>query len=201
MTDLKIELTDEARQKFIEFLAGEEQPGQTIRLAVDGRGPRGFNYQLDTVDEAEEADSHIVLAYDGFQLLVEPSSAEILDGVKIDFVKRGFESGFHFENPNGLWQDPVASAVQQVLDQQINPSVAGHGGFVTLLGVEGSTAYIALGGGCQGCGMADVTLKQGVAVAIVDAVEEIDTVLDSTDHAAGENPYFEPSKSGDSPFT
>ena len=200
MTDIHIELTDQAREKFIEFLAGEEQPGQAIRLAVEGRGPQGFNYQLDMVDEAEEAPSHIVLDYDGFRLLVEPSSAEHLDGATIDFVQRGFESGFHFENPNALWKDPVANAVQQVLDHQINPSVAGHGGFVTLLDVKGSTAYIALGGGCQGCGMADVTLKQGIEVAIKDAVPDIDTVLDTTDHAAGENPYFQPSKGGDSPF-
>ena len=133
-------------------------------------------------------------------MLVEPGSIEALEGVTIDFVQRGLESGFHFENPNSQWKDPVAKAVQEVLDTQINPSVAGHGGFVSLLDVKESTAYIALGGGCQGCGMADVTLKQGIEVAITSAVPEISAVLDTTDHAAGENPYYQPSKDGDSPF-
>ncbi len=191
MTDLNIELSDKARQKFIEFLEAEEDDGQAIRLEVAGRGPQGFNYQLDLVTEAEAAADHIVLEYDGFKLLVDPGSAEHLEGASIDFVERGLESGFHFENPNSQWTDPVARAVQDVLETQINPSVAGHGGFVTLLDVKDSTAYIALGGGCQGCGMADVTLKQGIEVAIVNAVPGIQQVLDTTDHAAGENPYYQ----------
>ena len=191
MTDLNIELTDPAREKFIEFLASEE-PGRAIRLAVEGRGPRGFVYQLDTIDEAKERDAHVVLEYEGLNLLVDPASVDFLAGVQIDFEQRGLESGFRFENPNGLWSDPVSNAVQQVLDQQINPNVASHGGFVTLLEVKDSTAYIKLGGGCQGCGMADVTLKEGIEVAIKEAVTEIDTVLDVTDHASGENPYFQP---------
>lgn len=197
--DLAIELTDMARQKFVDFLAAEEEPDQAIRLAVEGHGPHGFNYQLDLVKETEEAESHIVLEYEGFRLLVEPSSAEYLNGAKIDFTQRGLESGFSFDNPNSRWKDPVARAVQDILDHQINPGIASHGGYVTLLDVKDSTAYISFGGGCQGCGMADVTLKQGVEVAIINAVEEIDTVLDTTDHAAGENPYYKPDYDGESP--
>ena len=200
MSDLEIKLTDTARQKFVEFLEAEDENGLGIRLAIAGRGPFGLNYQLDVVNEAEEAADHIALDQGAFRLLVDPTSAEQLNGVEIDFLQRGLESGFHFENPNSQWQDPVARAVQEVLDTQINPSVASHGGFVALLDVKDGTAFIALGGGCQGCGMADVTLREGVDVAIKNAVPEIHTVLDTTDHAAGENPYFQPSKSGDSPF-
>lgn len=127
-------------------------------------------------------------------MLVDPASAAKLDGVTIDFLQRGLESGFHFENPNSRWEDPVAKAVQEVLDTQINPSVAMHGGYVELLDVKDDTAFISLGGGCQGCGMADVTLKQGIEVAITGAVPEIHQVLDSTDHAAGDNPYYQPEK-------
>lgn len=192
MSELKINLTDTARQKFVEFLEAEEDDGASIRLAVAGRGRHGLNYQLDVVNEADEAGNHIVLDQGAFRILVDPESAEQLDGVEIDFLKRGLESGFHFENPNSKWKDPTAKAVQDVLDREINPSVASHGGFVTLLDVKGSTAYIELGGGCQGCGMADVTLKQGIEVAIMEAVPKIQTVLDRTDHASGENPYFQP---------
>ena len=84
--------------------------------------------------------------------------------------------------------------IQELFDQSINPGIASHGGFVDLLGIEGKTAYIRLGGGCQGCGMADVTLKQGIEVAIKEAVPEIEEVADATDHDAGTNPYFQPAK-------
>lgn len=87
---------------------------------------------------------------------------------------------------------PEGLAVQRVITERINPSVAGHGGYISLVDVQGDTAYIRLEGGCQGCGMADVTLKQGVEVEIVAAVETIGRVLDVTDHAGGTNPYYQP---------
>ncbi len=198
MSDLTIHVTDTAQRKFVEFLEAEEDDGLAIRLAIAGRGPRGLNYQLDVVNEAEEAEDHIVLDQGTFRMLVDPASAEQLEGVEIDFLQRGLESGFHFENPNGGWKDPLAKAVQEVLDTQINPGIASHGGYVTLLDVKDAKAFIALGGGCQGCGMADVTLKEGIEVAIMEAVPEIQAVLDTTDHAAGENPYYR--GGGDSPF-
>ncbi len=200
MADLTINVTDTARQKFVEFLEAEAEDGLAIRLCVAGRGPRGLNYQLDVVNEADEAGRHVVVDQGAFRMLVDPASAEQLDGVEIDFLQRGLESGFHFENPNSQWQSPTAQAVQAVIDNQINPGIAGHGGFVSLLDVKGSTAYVSLGGGCHGCGMADVTLKQGIEVAIKSAVSEIEEVLDTTDHASGKNPYYQPSGGGDSPF-
>ena len=87
-----------------------------------------------------------------------------------------------------------AQAIQRLLDEQVNPAVASHGGYITLIDVKDDKAYIQLGGGCQGCGMADVTLKQGVEVAIKEAVPSIVEVIDSTDHGGGENPYFQQSK-------
>jgi Fe-S cluster biogenesis protein NfuA len=91
---------------------------------------------------------------------------------------------------------PEGRAIKQVLDEEINPSVASHGGHIALVDVQGDTVFIRLEGGCQGCGMADVTLKQGVEVAIKKAVPSINAVLDSTDHAGGDNPYFQPGKGG-----
>ena len=94
---------------------------------------------------------------------------------------------------------PEAQAILQVLDERINPSVASHGGHISLVDVTEDTVYIRLEGGCQGCGMADVTLKQGIEVEIKRAVPKITTVLDTTDHAGGSNPYYEPGKGGVSP--
>lgn len=88
----------------------------------------------------------------------------------------------------------VAQRVMQVLDQQVNPAIAAHGGHAELVAVEEDAAYLRLGGGCQGCGMATVTLGQGIEVAILEAVPEIARVVDVTDHTVGTNPYFEPSK-------
>ena len=88
----------------------------------------------------------------------------------------------------------IARRVVAVLDREINPSIASHGGRAELAAVEGATAYLRLGGGCQGCGMAAVTLSQGIEVAITRAVPEISQVVDVTDHASGTNPYFEPAK-------
>ena len=88
----------------------------------------------------------------------------------------------------------VAEQVAQILEQQINPAIAAHGGHAELVSVEDGAAYLRLSGGCQGCGMASVTLTQGIEVAIREAVPEVTQVIDVTDHASGTNPYFEAAK-------
>ena len=90
-------------------------------------------------------------------------------------------------------EDQMKVKIQNVLDTYINPGVEGHGGHVTLLDVKGTVAYIKMGGGCQGCGMASVTLKQGIERSIRQYVPEVTEILDSTDHASGKNPFYAPS--------
>jgi Fe-S cluster biogenesis protein NfuA len=85
-------------------------------------------------------------------------------------------------------------AIGDLLEREINPAVAQHGGFVELIDVKGNNVYIRLGGGCQGCGAADVTLKQGIEKAIRSLVPRVGEILDTTDHAAGRNPYYSPAK-------
>jgi len=85
-------------------------------------------------------------------------------------------------------------AISDLLNREINPAVAQHGGFVELIDVRKNNVYIRLGGGCQGCGAADVTLKQGIEKAIRDLVPRVGEILDTTDHAAGRNPYYSPAK-------
>jgi Fe/S biogenesis protein NfuA len=97
-------------------------------------------------------------------------------------------------SPTGGLDTDLARRVMAVLDRDVNPAIASHGGHAELAAVEGATAYLRLGGGCQGCGMATVTLSQGIEVAITQAVPEIDHVVDVTDHASGTNPYFEAAK-------
>ena len=97
-------------------------------------------------------------------------------------------------------ETPTGKAVREVLDSRINPAVAGHGGHISLIDVRPPRVYLRLEGGCQGCGMADVTLKQGVEAEIMRAAPEINEILDVTEHAAGSNPYYQPGKGGASPM-
>ena len=90
--------------------------------------------------------------------------------------------------------DELMTKVQGLIDSTINPAVAGHGGFVQLVDVKDNRVYIQMGGGCQGCGAADVTLKAGIERLIKEELPEIEEVLDSTDHASGTNPYYTPDK-------
>jgi Fe-S cluster biogenesis protein NfuA len=86
--------------------------------------------------------------------------------------------------------DALRERVQDVLDMDINPAVASHGGFVELIDVRQNDVYVRMGGGCQGCGMASMTLRHGVETAIRRAVPEVGGIFDTTDHAAGRNPYY-----------
>ena len=88
----------------------------------------------------------------------------------------------------------IREKIQYLVDSAINPAVAGHGGVVSLVDVKDKMVYLQMGGGCQGCGMADVTLKQGIETMIREEVPEIVDIIDVTDHATGQNPYFTASK-------
>lgn len=83
---------------------------------------------------------------------------------------------------------------QRLLDEEINPAVAMHGGFVNLIDVKDRVAYVQLGGGCQGCGMVNVTLKQGIEARMNEVLPEIQELVDTTDHRGGANPYYQPGK-------
>jgi Fe/S biogenesis protein NfuA len=194
-------ISDPAQKKIRALLEAQSRQGSALRVAIIGRGPGGFQYDLRFVEGAAKSPGDIVVDADGFQVFIDPESAPKLSGATLDFIEGVHQSGFGIDNPNPLWDDPKANAVQEVIDAKINPGIASHGGFVTLLDVKDGIAYVALGGGCQGCGMANVTLKQGIEVLIREAVPEIRQVIDTTDHAGGTNPYYQPSKGGgQSPF-
>ena len=93
-----------------------------------------------------------------------------------------------------LTQDDLKIKVQEILDDMINPAIAGHGGFIRLLDVRDNHVFVMMGGGCQGCGMADVTLKSGIETMLKEEIPQIQGVIDQTDHAEGRNPYYQPSK-------
>jgi Fe/S biogenesis protein NfuA len=197
-----IKITEIAEKKILDLMESKGLQNHALRISIQGRGPGGFQYNLQFVDlETQSPQDHEVTG-ERLTVLVDPETATNLEGSELDFVDDIHQRGFKIDNPNPLWRDPLADKVQTILDTHINPSVASHGGFVSLLDVRDNVAYIAFGGGCQGCGMVDVTLKQGVDVMIRDQVPEIQKVVDTTDHAAGSNPYYQPAKGGgQSPYS
>ena len=109
-----------------------------------------------------------------------------------DFISQDGR-GFKIENANKVpahLKGTIAEKVQAIIDEKINPQIASHGGHLSLLDVKESTAYVQFGGGCQGCGMAGATLNDGIAERVKQLIPSIRRIIDTTDHAAGENPYY-----------
>lgn len=190
MLDQLLSVTPDAREKIDGVRAFNDFPEAILRVRVLAReGPR-FRYEIALEDPRERAEGDLLIDLDGLSVAVDPTSAADLAGATIDLDPAITGGGLRIDNPNEGWQDPVARAVQAVLDRQVNPGVGSHGGMVTLVNVKEGTAYLRFGGGCQGCAAVNVTLKQGVETAIRTAVPAISAIVDATDHDAGVNPYY-----------
>jgi Fe/S biogenesis protein NfuA len=208
--EMVLNITDIARQKVLRVRANENEP-ETLALWLEIAGVANGKYKYDMyfqpLDYAGPSD--VVQRHDDLSVVIPAFSVDKVRGATLDVAGDPVEGGLVLDNPNspspavgiaGAARPPadlsgdVAQRVLQVLDSQINPSIAAHGGHAELVAVEESTAYLRLSGGCQGCGMASVTLTQGIEVVIKESIPEITRVVDVTDHASGENPYFESAK-------
>ena len=206
-----LRVTESARAKVLELRAGEAE-ADTLALWVEIAGSSGDAYTYDMYFQAagDARAGDFVDERDGLAVVVPAESVERMSGAILDLSRDVNQGGMIIQNPNQPAPPPgsprmgpaptadlsgdVAQRVIQVLDQQVNPAIAAHGGRADLVAVEEEVAYLRLSGGCAGCGLAAVTLSQGIEVAIFDAVPEITRVVDVTDHAAGANPYYEPAK-------
>ncbi len=188
-----LEVTKTAQEKIQGVIEAEDVEVEGLRIGIEGRSATAFQYSLGLATETEEDD--IVIEIGTFKVLVDAKSAADLKGAVIDYVEDLNSSGFKIENPNTpAWDNPKAQKIQELIDERINPAVAAHGGQIDLLNVEDETIYIHMGGGCQGCGMANVTLKHGIEAMIQEVFPEIKQVIDTTDHASGTNPYYSAGK-------
>jgi Fe/S biogenesis protein NfuA len=188
-------ITDTAKQQIVSIMESQGRQGDGLRLGIVGRSSAGFRYTMNLVEEGQESPDDVLVDSGAFKVFMDPQSAPHLDGVTVDYIDDGLHgSGFKIDNPNPVWTDPLALQIQSLLDERINPGVASHGGHVELLDVKDGTVFVRLGGGCQGCGMVDVTLRQGIEALIREEIPEIQQVVDTTDHAAGSNPYYQPAK-------
>ena len=186
-----LSFSPKAKEMFDHFAEATEEISQVcLRVEITGRSKDGFQYDLQFIEKKDSKEGDIEIVVEGMVVFVDPKSAKYLEGTTLDYQETLMGGGFSFENPNPLWMDEISKAVAEIIETEVNPAVASHGGHVELMGVEDGKAVIVFGGGCQGCGMADVTLKQGVESMIKDHVPSIDEVIDATDHAAGTNPFY-----------
>ena len=195
-------VTDAARDEILGMRKLETDPDSlALRVEVLGHTGTEFTYDLtfepvDNVKDGDELDTSTELP-----VLVPADSVEDLAGATLDHVA---PTGLIIRNPNRPRPKVVTheelelvgtveEKISMLLDGEINPSLAMHGGFASLDRVEGDTAYVIMGGGCQGCGLAQLTLTEGIKAQIENRIPEIREVVDVTDHASGSNPFYEAS--------
>ena len=202
-----LDMTNAAYEKVMGFMRQVPEPErQAMWLEVTGTSANQWTCSLSLKPLDAAAPYDAVVRHRDLAIVIPKRDFDKVRGATIDWLDNPFgTSGLRVDNPNtpspAIGAPPpadlsgdVPQRVIQVLDQQVNPTIAAHGGRAELVAVEQGTAYLRLGGGCQGCAMATVTLSQGIEAAIIQAVPEITNVVDVTDHHAGSNPYFEAAK-------
>jgi Fe/S biogenesis protein NfuA len=191
---MEITVTDVAQIEVKRLMEDQDTPIIGVRVTAEATSPLRANYRLAFVAEGQDTETDTVIEHDGFNVFIDEASTKFTQDITLDFVDGLMGRGFKIENPHKVpphLKGTLAEKIQLVIDEKINPGVASHGGNVSLVDIKDDTVYLQFGGGCQGCGMVDVTLKQGVEVMIKEAVPEITRVLDITDHAEGDNPYYQ----------
>lgn len=199
-----ITIRDSAQRYFRHLIDQQGADGLGIRMQVLRAGTPSADCQLTFCEAHEREPSDVVVSCEGFDVYIEEASADYLAEAEIDFVEDRTGGQLTITAPHIKGQapgedSPLAERVQYILEAEINPAVAAHGGVVKLYDVtDDGTVVLQFGGGCHGCGMVDVTLKDGIEQTLRQRIPEIAGVRDATDHSTGTNPYFAPGQQGSS---
>jgi len=198
-----IEITPAARGRISEFVDAEvvRDPALRIELDGDGASPLASAYAISLVERDDRRKTEIAINVDSIRVFLNLDTSNLLSGARVDWVEEGGEAGFRVEDPNAraaatsgetpeFQGGELADRVQHILHHEINPRIASHGGAVELVDLDEGTLYVRMSGGCQGCSASAATLRMGVERMVREAVPEVHTVVDVTDHTAGTNPYF-----------
>jgi len=188
-----IDISRKAQDHIKKFLNASSEKIQGVSIIIETKTERKANYSIQFIELSDTPAENISIDFENIPVLVSKEVIPYLEGTEVDLNDKGELEAF---NPNMSITEisgSVEEQIQHVLDEEVNPMVASHGGVVSLLEVKDHNAYLEFGGGCQGCGMIDVTLKQGVEVMIKAQIPEIEAIYDVTDHAGGTNPYYQPS--------
>ncbi|MBR44124.1 MAG: hypothetical protein CME18_06900 [Gemmatimonadetes bacterium] len=197
-----IKFTDHAAEVLETILAGDPNPSQALRIAVTGP-TTAPHFDLTLIEISESTEDERSFHVNDIQVLIREKDLGLLEGATVDYVERANESGFEIRpdeeripkstlkrTDSGEPTGEIADAVRMVLDNQVNPAISAHGGMISLVDVEDTDIYVEMSGGCQGCALSRMTLRQGVERMLRDAVPELTAVHDVTDHSSGENPYL-----------
>ena len=199
--DQVMTVTEAALAKVLEVRNEEDDPaGLALRVSITGSQGVDYVYDLAFFEIAAAPEDDVRWEVDDLSFLIPAEDREKLVGSTLDLPSNPTQGGLVIRNPNrpnplgdiGTLEltGEIPEQVGQLIAERINPALASHGGYATLVGIEGSTAYVTMGGGCQGCSMSAATLTEGIRSAILEAVPEILEVVDATDHSAGENPFY-----------
>lgn len=192
----QIEITPAAQGYLAGLLAKQDCDGMAIRLFVADPGtPRAETCIAYCRPGEEQADDQ-VLELDGFRAYVEQRSLPYLEDARVDYAEDRMGGQLTIRAPNSRMpqvrdDSPVEDKINYVLYNEINPGLAAHGGVVSLEEVVDGVAVLQFGGGCQGCGMVDVTLKEGVERTLMERVPELAGVRDVTDHSDRSHAYYQ----------
>ena len=198
-----IDFTPRAREAVLSYLGDDGASTDALRIRVrQGAVGTPLAFELALVPLDERADDERLVEADGFAVLFREADATHVEGARVDFVERVNESAFEVmpatqrssasggPGSGGDPTGPIADRVREVLDGQVNPAIASHGGMISLVDVDDTDVYVEMSGGCQGCALSRMTLRQGVERMLREAIPELTAVHDITDHASGENPYL-----------
>lgn len=191
-----IDISERAQQHFLRLLSQQGIDGLSIRLHVTSPGTPAANCELEFCEPDELTGREWTIECEGFLFHIDGGSASWLDGASIDYEPNLTGGQLNIRAPRIKGDLPGMDAglverVRYVLEAEVNPRIAAHGGRISLLEVSSDgVVVLQFGGGCHGCGMVDVTLKQGVEKTLRERVPEITEVRDATDHAGGSNPYY-----------
>lgn len=193
-----VEITDVALTKLLELRAEEPDADQLgLRLEIASRPGEDFRYDLSFDEFLTAGLDDEVRTVDGLKVIIPQRDEELLQGATLDYSET---QGLVIRNPNrpeaptveGLIRDDEMSAeIETLVATEVNPALAGHGGFVTYVGHDGEgTVYMTMGGGCHGCSMSTLTMLDGVQTMLAESIPAVRRVKDLTDHTTGENPYY-----------
>ena len=191
-----INISDSAQNHFRKLIAMQGGDDLGIRLRARNPGSPAADCELEFCEAGERNGDDWVIECEGFNLYVDSASAPWLDAAQVDYKATPTGGELNIHAPKLRGQAPEADAslairVQYLLEAEINPKLASHGGRVRLESVSADNEVVLrFGGGCQGCGMADVTLKQGIEKTLMSRVSGVTAVRDATDHASGDAPYI-----------
>lgn len=191
-----ISLGNAAQEHFRRLIEQQGDGVLGLRLKVARAGTPSADCQLEFCEQMDLRGDEWVVECEGFNVYVDADSVRFLEGAEIDIAKTATGSQLTIRAPNIKGHEPGADAglaerVQHVLEAEVNPQLASHGGRVQLVAIEADGAIVLrFGGGCHGCGAVDTTLRDGIERTLKSRFPEITAVRDATDHATGENPYI-----------